>query len=89
MSSFGEKSDQVVASTRPAAADDALHAGDLLYLHEESGNGSKDSYQESTGAPVEKNSPLGLDVGATTTIFLNIGQMIGTGVFSTRESTIS
>lgn len=58
--------------------------GSLEFVHEFGGNGSKPSYQEASGAPVENVSPLGLQVTWFTTIFLNIGQMIGTGVFSTR-----
>lgn len=58
--------------------------GSLEFVHEYGGNNSKPSYQEASGAPVENVSPLGLEVGWFTTIFLNIGQMIGTGVFSTR-----
>jgi hypothetical protein len=60
--------------------------GSLEFVHEYGGNFSQPSYQEASGAPVENISPLGLEVTSFTTIFLNIGQMIGTGVFSTRES---
>ncbi|KAG5651152.1 hypothetical protein H0H81_009667 [Sphagnurus paluster] len=45
------------------------------------------SYEEAavtTGAPVEKVSPLGYHVDSITVVFLNISKMIGTGVFSTR-----
>jgi hypothetical protein len=59
--------------------------GKLEFVYEFGGNNSKPSYQEASGAPVENVSPLGLQVTWFTTIFLNIGQMIGTGVFSTRE----
>jgi hypothetical protein len=37
-----------------------------------------------TGAPVEDVSPLGYHVDWVSVIFLNIGKMIGTGVFTTR-----
>lgn len=50
--------------------------GDLEFIHEFGGNGSKPSYQEASGAPVESVSPLGLQVSGFTTVFLNIGQMI-------------
>jgi hypothetical protein len=63
--------------------------GSLEFIHELGGNDSKPSYQEASGAPVENISPLGLQVTWFTTIFLNIGQMIGTGVFSTRNSPFS
>jgi len=59
--------------------------GSLEFVQEYGGNNSKPSYQEASGAPVENVSPLGLQVTWFTTIFLNIGQMIGTGVFSTRR----
>ncbi|KAL3427217.1 high-affinity methionine permease [Phlyctema vagabunda] len=60
-----------------------LRDGDLEYTREVGGNGSKPSYQEASGAPVEKSSPLGYQIQWFTVIFLNIGQMVGTGVFST------
>lgn len=59
--------------------------GELEFVHELGGNESEPSYQEASGAPVENVSPLGLEVTSFTTIFLNIGQMIGTGIFSTRK----
>jgi hypothetical protein len=62
-----------------------IHDGNLAYLRTVGGNGSKPAYQEAVGAPVEVQSPLGYHVGWITVIFLNINQMIGTGIFSTRE----
>lgn len=59
--------------------------GDLKYVVEKGGNDSLPSYQEASGAPVERESPLGYAVGPVTIIFLNISKMIGTGVYSTRE----
>ncbi|KAK1569477.1 amino acid permease-domain-containing protein [Colletotrichum navitas] len=68
-------------------ASDSEHSiirdGDLAYMLAKGGNGSKPSYQEAVGAPVEKHSPLGYHVGWLTVIFLNVNQMIGTGIFST------
>lgn len=55
--------------------------GGLEFVHEYGNNGSKPSYQEASGAPVENVSPLGLEVTSLTTVFLNIGQMIGTGPY--------
>ncbi|KAJ3539462.1 hypothetical protein NM208_g5486 [Fusarium decemcellulare] len=60
-----------------------LRDGDLAFTRVQGGNGSKPSYQEAIGAPVESNSPLGYHVGWITIIFLNVNQMVGTGVFST------
>lgn len=37
------------------------------------------------GAPVELVSPLGYHVGPVSVVFLSVGKMIGTGVFTTRE----
>jgi hypothetical protein len=41
--------------------------------------------QDGNGAPVEQISPLGYHVGWVGILFLNVSQMVGTGVFSTRE----
>ena len=41
-------------------------------------------YQDANGAPVEQISPLGYHVGWYGILFLNVSQMVGTGVFSTR-----
>ncbi|EGO55774.1 hypothetical protein NEUTE1DRAFT_47799 [Neurospora tetrasperma FGSC 2508] len=57
--------------------------GSLQYTVEKGGNDSPPAYQEATGAPVEVNSPLGYSVGPLSIIMLNIGKMIGTGVYST------
>lgn len=75
-----------LSDLRETASDEVKIDGSLEFVHEYGGNGSKPSYQEASGAPVENISPLGLQVTWFTTIFLNIGQMIGTGVFSTRKS---
>ncbi|KAK7923709.1 hypothetical protein PG985_007780 [Apiospora marii] len=57
--------------------------GGLTYTKAQGGNGSAATYQEAVGAPVENRSPLGYHVGWLTVIFLNVNQMIGTGIFST------
>jgi hypothetical protein len=62
-----------------------IRDGDLAYTLAKAGNGSKPSYQEAVGAPVESDSPLGYHVSWVTVIFLNVNQMIGTGIFSTRK----
>ncbi len=61
-----------------------IYDGELTYNRVKGGNGSGAGYQEAGGAPVESDSPLGYHVGWVTIIFLNINQMIGTGIFSTR-----
>ncbi|RYC65832.1 hypothetical protein CHU98_g408 [Xylaria longipes] len=60
-----------------------IHDGDLTYTVATAHNGSGVAYQEAVGAPVENRSPLGYHVGWATVTFLNINQMIGTGIFST------
>lgn len=69
----------------PSGDSTALKTSSLEYVAEQGGNGSLPTYQEASGAPVEAYSPLGYEVKWYTIIFLNIGQMIGTGVFSTRK----
>jgi hypothetical protein len=78
---------EVAASTTPDAASsdfEVIHDGDLTYTTAKAQNGSGVTYQEAVGAPVESKSPLGYNVGWATVIFLNVNQMIGTGIFSTR-----
>ncbi|KAH8726971.1 amino acid permease-domain-containing protein [Phaeosphaeriaceae sp. PMI808] len=43
-------------------------------------------FQDDNGAPVEQVSPLGYHVGFAGILFLNVSQMVGTGVFSTPGS---
>jgi hypothetical protein len=57
----------------------------LEYIALQGENGGDPTYQEVSGAPIERKSPLGLSVTWITIIGLNLNQMIGTGVFSTRE----
>ncbi|KAF4450778.1 hypothetical protein F53441_6110 [Fusarium austroafricanum] len=72
-------------SSDPALVQD----GNLAFTRVQGGNGAKASYQEAIGAPVESNSPLGYHVGWLTIIFLNVNQMIGTGIFSTPGSILN
>ena len=58
--------------------------GSLTYVGLQGGNNAPETYQEASGAPVEKKSPLGYSVTSFTILFLNINMMIGTGIFSTR-----
>ncbi|KAH9908935.1 high-affinity methionine permease [Xylariomycetidae sp. FL2044] len=66
-----------------------IRDGDLAYTLAEAENGSKATYQEAAGAPVESRSPLGYNVEWLTVILLNVNQMIGTGIFSTPASILS
>ncbi|KAK2803576.1 hypothetical protein FQN51_003338 [Onygenales sp. PD_10] len=63
--------------------------GNLEFVREKGGNDALPTFQEASGAPVEARSPLGYQVHTYTVIFLNIGQMVGTGVFSTPASILS
>ncbi|KAJ4175724.1 hypothetical protein NW759_017202 [Fusarium solani] len=79
-------------SVDPEASDSepsVIHDGGLAYTRVKGGNGSKPSYQEAVGAPVEAQSPLGYHVGWITVIFLNVNMMIGTGIFSTPASILN
>lgn len=80
------KEAEMTVNKTPIHPSEVTIDGSLEFVHEYGGNGSKPSYQEASGAPVENYSPLGLHVTGFTTIFLNIGMMIGTGVFSTRKT---
>lgn len=76
-----------VTNTRDSDSSDGTD-NSLEFVQEYGGNDSSPSYQEASGAPVENTSPLGLQVSWFSALFLNIGQMIGTGVFSTRKSAL-
>ena len=80
-----EKAEQSETVPDYASAHTILTDGSLQFTAEEGGNSSKPTYQEASGAPVEKESPLGYSVGWITIIFLNTGGMVGTGIFSTRR----
>jgi hypothetical protein len=60
--------------------------GSLKFVAEGGENSSYAGYQEASGAPVETKSPLGYSVGPITITFLNLSKMVGTGIFSTRNS---
>ena len=77
---------EVTSTSNDIATGAVLTEGSLEFTVAQGGNGSLPSYQEASGAPVETNSPLGYFVGPVTIVFLNISMMIGTGVYSTRES---
>lgn len=66
------KDSEIVVNSHTGEAE-VRELGALEFVHEYGNNGSKPSYQEASGAPVENESPLGLQVTWFTTIFLNIG----------------
>lgn len=73
-----------MSDTNKNLIDDGKNAS-LDYILEHGGNTDAPNYQDASGAPVESKNPLGYNVAFFTIIFLNIGQMVGTGIFSTRE----
>lgn len=80
---FSQRTTTVTVEEHNGAAE--LSDGSLEFVAEKGGNDSGVSYQEASGAPVESQSPLGYHANTLFLIFLNIGKMIGTGVFSTRK----
>lgn len=76
---------EVTSTSVDAAPGAVLTEGSLEFTVAHGGNDSLPSYQEASGAPVETNSPLGYFVGPVTVVFLNISNMVGTGVYSTRK----
>lgn len=70
----GSKPEESPEVDREASDSEAsiIHDGGLAYTRVQGGNGSKPSYQEAVGAPVEAKSPLGYHVNWITVIFLNI-----------------
>lgn len=63
--------------------------GSIEYVEEKGGNGGGASYQVVTGAPMEVHSPLGYHVGFWTALMMNVGQTIGTGIFSTPSNILN
>ncbi|KAK5994102.1 High-affinity methionine permease [Cladobotryum mycophilum] len=66
-----------------------LVAGDTYYVGDKAGNSAETSYQDASGAPVEKVSPLGYSVGPMTIALLNISKIVGTGIFTTPSNILS
>jgi hypothetical protein len=79
-----EKGANVAAQTA-SESEETIGHGDVKYTAAEGMNSTSVTYQDAAGAPVETSSPLGYSVSFLATMCLNINQMIGTGIFSTRE----
>lgn len=77
-----EKPAQVTNDSTAVSDDVSIPGG---YTAAEGLNSSATTYQDASGAPVETSSPLGYSVGFLTAFCLNINQMVGTGIFSTRK----
>lgn len=84
---FTTKDTATVGEDERSEETSIIDDGSLHYTAEGGANSSKLTYQEASGAPIEANSPLGYSVGFITVVFLNLGKMIGSGVFSTRTFT--
>ncbi|KAI8631519.1 high-affinity methionine permease [Xylariaceae sp. FL1651] len=91
MGIFSKFASRPTAITRPIASESNISGlnepvvldGRLTYTVAQANNGSRAVYQEAAGAPVESKSPLGYHVGWAGVMFLNVNEMIGTGIFST------
>ncbi|KAF7189196.1 High-affinity methionine permease [Pseudocercospora fuligena] len=81
----GDRNTSTVQSVT-ASGDVQVSDGDLKYVGQQGGNDAPVGYQETSGAPVEVQSPLGYSVGPVTIVFLNLSKMVGTGIFSTPSS---
>jgi len=86
MSTWEDKEKTANVATQPASeSEETIIHGDVKYTAAEGMNSTSVTYQDAAGAPVETSSPLGYSVGLLATMCLNINQMVGTGIFSTRE----
>lgn len=79
-----EKGTNVAIQANTVSQENVIVDGDNTYTAAEGINSTSVTYQLANGAPVEKSSPLGYSVTFWTSLCLNINQMIGTGIFSTR-----
>lgn len=84
--SFFKSKTTVVDQDERSDSASIIDNGSLHYTAAGGSNSNQVTYQEASGAPIEVDSPLGYSVGYVTVIFLNLSKMIGTGVFTTRES---
>jgi hypothetical protein len=84
-----EKTANTVAQSASGSDEYVIREGSTEYTAAEGLNSSTVTYQDASGAPVEIASPLGYSVDVVVGFFLNINQMVGTGIFSTRKWIIS
>lgn len=83
-----EKGAETQVQGATSSAESVIQYGDVKFTAAEGGNSSRVTYQNAVGAPVETNSPLGYSVSFWVSLTLNINQMVGSGIFSTRESSL-
>jgi hypothetical protein len=91
MASWVDKEKTAHTGAQSASGSDeyVIREGSTEYTAAEGLNSSTVTYQDASGAPVETASPLGYSVDVLVGFCLNINQMVGTGIFSTREWIIS
>lgn len=80
-----EKGGEVETQQVAAFDERIIKDSGITFTAAEGFNSTAVTYQDAAGAPVETNSPLGYSVSFWTSLCLNINQMIGTGIFSTRK----
>lgn len=87
MTLWDDKEKTATTAAQSASGSDsyAIREGSSEYTAAEGLNSSTVTYQDASGAPVETASPLGYSVDVLVGFCLNINQMVGTGIFSTRE----
>ena len=89
MPDWDDKEKTANVAAQPASeSEETIVCGDVRYTAAEGLNSTSVTYQDASGAPVETSSPLGYSVSFLAAMCLNINQMIGTGIFSTRECPI-
>lgn len=81
-----DESETYIPDSASGSDHSVITDGTLKFVGEGGENSSYTGYQEASGAPVERKSPLGYSVGPVTIAFLNLSKMVGTGIFSTRKS---
>jgi hypothetical protein len=86
-SSAGNKATATSSAHDIGINTDAAANGSLKYVAVTGDNTADTFYQHAASAPVETISPLGHNVGPITIIFMNVGKMVGTGIYSTRTRT--
>ena len=86
---FNKKPEVETFVTGTDSQPDTISEGSLKFTVEHGGNNSDPSYQEVSGAPVERSSPLGYSAGPIAIIMLNLSKMVGTGIYSTPSSVLT
>ncbi|KAJ0416890.1 amino acid permease-domain-containing protein [Aspergillus carlsbadensis] len=80
---------RLVGRTDSVTSGHRVNNATVQYISEKGGNDAPPTYQDASGAPVEKASPLGYSVGPVTITLLNITMMIGAGIYVTPQSILA